>query len=156
MGLLTDHLGDWHGTNAFRLTPDDEPYAAPMTVRVTAAVRGLVTELAYSWSHAEAGDQDGLLVLSAAQEPPGLVALWSDTFHAQPGAMTLTGTAGDGSLTLGCAYAGDWRWDVVLDHSAPDRLGVRMDNVVPESAAAQGYPPGAYWAMRADLVRPGG
>jgi len=39
------------------------------------------------------------------------------------------------------------------DTSDPARLVIRMDNVAPESAAAHGFSPGAYWAMKADMVR---
>jgi hypothetical protein len=153
MGILAGHLGDWRGTNAFRLTPTDPPHEAAATAQVTSAVRGLLTEVAYTWSHPEAGEQTGLLVLAAADDPPGTVALWSDTFHQAPAAGWLTGSSGSGTVTLGYGYAGDWRWEVVIDASDPGRLRIRMDNVVPESAAAQGYPPGTYWAMQAELSR---
>ena len=153
MGILAEHLGEWHGTNAFRLTPDATPHEAPAVVRVSAAVRGLVTEVAYTWSHAEAGEQTGLLVMAAAEEAPGVLAMWSDTFHQSPSAAWLSGTSQDGTLTFVYSYAGDWQWHIVIDASDPARLGIRMDNVVPASAAAQGYPPGTYWAMNADLAQ---
>lgn len=153
MGYLAAHLGEWRGTNSFRLTPDSPQHPAPAVARVSAAVGGLVTEVGYTWSHPESGEQTGLLVLAAAEDPPGVAAMWSDTFHQAPAAAWLTGTSGEGTITLGYGYAGDWRWSIVIDHSDASRLGIRMDNVVPDSAAAQGYPPGAYWAMKADLVR---
>jgi len=156
MGILDEHLGDWRGTNAFRLTPDDAPHEASATARLSTAVRGHLTEVAYTWSHAEAGEQEGLLVLAAGEEPPAVVAMWSDTFHQSPAAAWATGTSLDGTTTLGYGYAGDWLWTIVIDTSDPARLAIRMDNVVPESAAAQGYRPGAYWAMQADLVRSNG
>ena len=151
MDILAEHLGDWRGRNAFRLTPTDPPHEAAATARVSAAVRGFLTELAYTWEHPETGEQTGLLVLAAADDPPGMVAMWSDTFHQAPAASWLTGTSEDGTITLAYSYAGDWQWKVVIDTSDPSRLRIRMDNVVPDSAAAQGYPPGTYWAMRADL-----
>ncbi len=153
MGMLADHQGEWHGTNAFRLTPDDPPHEAAATVQVSPAVRGLLTEVTYTWSHAEAGEQTGLLVIAAAEEPPGLVAMWSDTFHQSPSAAWLPGTADGGTLTFVYSYAGDWEWTIVIDATDPARLTIRMDNTVPESAAAQGYPPGTYWAMKAELVQ---
>ena len=152
MGFLGEHLGDWQGTNAFRLTPDETPHEAPATARVSAAVRGLVTEIAYTWGHAE-GEQQGLLVVAAAEEAPGVVAMWCDTFHQSPHAGWLSGTSQDGSLTFRYSYAGDWQWVIEIDASDPARLAIRMDNVVPESAAAQGYPPGTYWAMKTELVQ---
>ena len=152
MGILAEHLGEWRGTNAFRLTPVDPQHEAAAAARVSAVVRGLLTEVAYTWSHPEAGEQTGLLVLAAAEDPPGMVAMWSDTFHQAPSAAWLTGRSQDGTITLGYSYAGDWQWKIVIDSSDPARLEIRMDNVVPASAAAQGYPPGTYWAMKADLV----
>ena len=153
MGFLAEHLGGWRGTNAFRLKPDDPPYEAAADARVSAAVRGHLTEVAYTWSHPESGEHSGLLVLGSAEDPPGVVAMWSDTFHQSPAAGRLTGTSEDGSLTVGCSYAGDWEWKIAIDTSDPARLVIRMDNVVPESAAVHGFSPGAYWAMKADLVR---
>jgi hypothetical protein len=153
MGILAEHLGDWRGTNAFRLTPDDPPYEAAATASVSAAVRGFLAEVGCTWSHPEAGEQTGLLVLAAAEDPPGMVAMWSDTFHQSPAAIWLTGTARDGTITVGCSYGGDWEWTIVIDASDPARLGIRMDNTVPASAAALGYSPGSYWAMKADLQR---
>jgi hypothetical protein len=151
--ILARHLGEWRGSNAFRLTPDDPPYEAAATVRVSAPVRGLVTEVAYTWVHAESGEHEGLLVLAEGGDPAGVVALWSDTFHQSPVAGWLTGTAHAGTVTLHLTYAGDWQWTIVVDASDPDRLTLRMDNTVPPSAAAQGYPVGTYWAMRAELGR---
>jgi len=152
MGILAEHLGEWRGGNAFRLTPADPPHEAAAAARVSAAVGGCLTEVAYNWSHPEAGEQTGLLVLAAAEDPPDVVAMWADTFHQAPTAAWLTGTSHEGTVTLDYSYAGDWQWKIVIDTSDPARLGVRMDNVVPVSAADQGYTPGTYWAMKADLV----
>ena len=34
MGCLAEYLGEWRGTNAFRLKPDDPPYEAAANSRV--------------------------------------------------------------------------------------------------------------------------
>jgi hypothetical protein len=154
--ILARHLGDWQGSNAFRLTPDDPPYEAAATAQVSARVRGLVTEVTYTWVHEETGEHAGLLVLAEGDEPPAVRALWSDTFHQNPAAASLTGTALDGTVTLGLTYGGDWEWTIVVDATDPDRLTIRMDNTVPPSAAELGYPVGTYWAMNADLRRVAG
>jgi len=153
MSILAEHVGRWRGSNAFRLTPTDPPYDADADVEVSPAVGGLVTEVSYRWSHPESGSQTGLLVVGASEEPPAVLAFWSDTFHQAPAATCLAGTSGPGTVTLDYTYAGDWRWTIVLDASDPTRLALRMDNTVPESAAPQGFPPGTYWAMKAELER---
>jgi hypothetical protein len=105
MGILAEHLGEWRGSNAFRLTPDDPPHEAAAAARVSATVRGFLTEVAYNWSHPETGEQTGLLVPAAAGDPPGVMAMWSDSFHQAPAAAWLTGTSQDGTITLGYSYA---------------------------------------------------
>ena len=134
------------------MTPNDEPQVAPFTAEVSHGAQGLLSQLAYTWSHAEDGEQSGLLVFGAGEEPGSVLALWCDAWH-QKAAKPLTGRADGPLVRLSCTYEGDWEWVIELDASDPDALRLRMDNVIPESAAAQGYPPGAYWAMRAELTR---
>lgn len=155
MGILEDHLGEWSGRNDFRLTPFDEPHEAAATATVSAAAGGLLTQIAYTWSHPESGEQSGLLVLSPGEEEPAVAAMWGDTFHQSAAATWLTGAREDGSVVLGYTYAGDWQWRIVIDAPELDRLTIRMDNVVPDSAAAEGYQPGVFWAMRAQLGHDG-
>lgn len=146
------HTGSWSGTNGFRLTPDEQPHVAPSSAEVSIAAAGLLVLFAYRWSHAQDGEQSGLLILGRGEDEGAVVALWCDPWH-QPAAKSLTGTADNGVIRLSYSYAGDWQWVIAVDATDPDSLRVRMDNVVPESAAAQGYPPGDYWAMRTELSR---
>jgi hypothetical protein len=152
MRALERHTGSWTGSTAFRLTPDDEPHVSVSSMEVSLAATGLLTQLAYTWSHAQDGERSGLLVLGNGEDENTVVALWCDDWH-QRAATWLTGRVDQGVVEVSCTYAGDWEWVIVVDATDADTLSVRMDNVVPESAAAQGYPPGAYWAMRTELVR---
>ena len=65
------HAGSWIGTNEFRLMPADAPHIAAATADVSTAVAGSLSTIAYTWSHADDGAQDGLLVLGRSSEPPG-------------------------------------------------------------------------------------
>lgn len=153
MSALAGHAGSWTGTNGFRLMPEHPLHEAPATARVGPAAAGHLAAVTYTWSHPEDGDQDGLLVVGAGEEPGALVAFWGDSWHQHPSPRVLAGSSQDGVLTVGYAYSGDWRWEIVLDATATDALMLTMNNVVPASAAGDGMAAGAYPAMRAALVR---
>ena len=153
MGFLPDHAGSWSGTNAFRLMPGDTQYVAAATSHVSTAAAGNLTTIAYTWSHPDDGGQEGLLVVGRSGEPPGAVAFWGDSWHQQPEPTVLAGTLEDGLLIVSYAYGGDWRWEICVDATEPEVLALRMDNIVPESAANEAVPAGAYPAMVTDLRR---
>lgn len=122
--------------------------AAGVTVSLGAG--GSVAVIAYTWSHPEDGDQDGLLAVGASEEAGGVVGLWTDSWHQSPASVVVAGRPGDGGdqlLSVGYEYAGDWRWRVTIDATSADALRIHMDNIVPASAAVDGQPPGAYAAM---------
>ena len=56
-------------------------------------------------------------------------------------AAWLTGTSQDGTITLGYGYARGWQWRTLIDTTDPARLAIRMDDVVPASAAARATRP---------------
>lgn len=153
MSALAGHAGTWTGTNGFRLMPTDPLHEAAATARVAGAAAGHLAEVAYTWSHPADGPQDGLLVVGPGEEAGVVVAFWGDSWHQHPSPKVLDGTVQGGLITVGYTYAGDWQWQVVVDATAPEALTVTMNNVVPESAAGDGTPAGAYPAMQATLVR---
>ena len=57
------------------------------------------------------------------------------------------------SVRVGYSYAEGWAWWITLSFEGPEALTLRMDNVVPATAAAGGGEPSTYWAMAADLRR---
>jgi hypothetical protein len=163
MHLLAGHVGVWTGTNRFRLMPDDPPAEAEATAQLTLGAGGNLAVLAYTWTHPDDGPQDGVLVLGPADDTyesdaspgptgGGVLALWGDSWHQQPAARTLHGTAGGGSLTVGYSYAEGWWWRIVLTAEEPDVLRWRMDNEVPASASETGEA-ATYWAMEGELRR---
>lgn len=126
-----------------------------MTARVAPAARGGLTQVAYAWTHPEDGDQEGLLVVGPGDAPGSVVAFWGDSWHQQPEPRTLEGTAEAGVVTVAYAYAGEWRWEIVLDTTEPGALTLTMRNVVPASAASDSMAAGPYAAMAATLRRDG-
>jgi hypothetical protein len=153
MNSLAEHQGSWTGTNGFRLMPTDQPHVAAATADVSAGAGGNLALIAYTWSHPEAGEQSGLLVIGPGEAPGTAVAFWGDSWHQAPTPKTLLGTADSGVVALGYSYAEGWEWRITVDAADAGSLRLRMDNVVPPSVAAQGDGPLAYWAMDADLRR---
>ena len=117
------------------------------------AAAGNLIQMVYTWSHREDGAQDGLLVAGPTEEPPGAVALWGDSWHQSPEPKVLVGRTNEGVLTVSYAYGGDWQWQITVDATNADLLVLRMDNIVPQSAATEGVVAGAYPAMVTELRR---
>lgn len=154
MRSLAECAGSWIGTNGFRLMPADPPHVAPATADVSIAAAGSLITFAYTWSHPDDGAQDGLLVVGRNGEPPGAAAFWGDSWHQQPEPQVLLGGLESGVLIVSYAYGGDWRWQITVDATDPEVLTMRMDNIVPQSAATEEVAAGAYAAMVTELRRP--
>jgi len=152
MSILSAAAGSWTGTNGFRLMPGDAFAEFPATATVTLAAGGHLTSVAYTWQHPADGPQEGLLVIGSAGEDGALTALWGDSWHQQPTAMSLSGRA-DPAVALEAAYGGDWRWRISLDIPGADELTLRMDNVIPASQATDEVAAGPYPAMLMTLRR---
>ncbi len=153
MEVFARHTGPWAGTNRFRLMPDDPPAESAATAEVVIRAGGNLAVLSYTWRHPVDGSQDGLLVLGQGAQDGSVVAFWGDSWHQKPGAAALAGERRDDSITVGYSYAEGWEWRITIDLASPDTLSLRMDNVVPASAAAGAGAPITYWAMAADLRR---
>lgn len=160
--ILSDFSGLWVGTNGFRLMPDDPLAGSPATVSVTMAAGGHLTSVAYSWEHPDDGPQDGLLVISAAEEggslaaegDGSLVAVWGDSWHQKPAPMSLPGGPGaEGTWEFAGEYGGGWGWRIVCDATDPETLRMRMHNVIPADQATAEVPPGPYPVMVMDVCR---
>ncbi len=152
MSLLSGAAGSWTGTNGFRLLPGDDLAEYPATLTVTPGAGGHLASVAYTWRHPSDGPQEGLLVIAPADEDGGLVALWGDSWHQKPTAMSLTGRA-DPAVALEADYGGDWLWRITLDDADPDELRLRRDTVCPAGQATDDSPPGPYPAMLMSLRR---
>ena len=153
MQHLEGHSGPWSGSNAFRLMPGDAPALAPISAAVVLAAGGAVAQVAYSWHHSADGPQDGLLMIGRGSGEGAAAAFWGDSWHQRPEPRHLDGVLDGGVVTVGYSYAGDWRWEIVVDATSPNRLVLTMNNVVPESAATAEMGAGPYAAMEAELTR---
>ena len=148
---LSDRSGAWSGTNGFRLMPSDPFHQAPATAVVSVAAGRCMAAIAYTWSHPEDGDQDGLLVLGETDEPGRVTAFWGDSWHQSPAPRLCPGGVDGGVIAVGYEYAAGWRWEIVVDPSDPAALRLRMDNVVPDDADPEGATGGPYPAMVMEL-----
>jgi hypothetical protein len=145
--------GTWSGSNGFRMMPADPFSTHPATATLALAGGGSLLSLAYTWAHPDDGDQEGLLVVGA-DGSEGLVALWADSWHQQPAPMTMTGAVDEtGELLVTGSYAGAWGWRIALSADGGGDLTMRMDNVVPASAAPSEEDAGPYEVMTAALRR---
>lgn len=150
MQLLSGHTGTWAGTNRFRLMPDDPPAEAPASAELSLEAGGHVATLRYTWTHPVDGVQHGLLALGPGESPGEVVGLWGDSWHQQPAAQQLRGTAGEDTVTVAYTYGEGWEWRITLTADRSDMLRWRMDNVVPASVAGEAV---TYWAMEGELRR---
>lgn len=133
--------------------PADPPQAAAATAEVSTAAAGNLTAIAYTWSHPENGAQDGLLVIGAGDESDGAVAFWGDSWHQAPEATILAGKFRDGMVVVSYEYGGGWRWQISVEATNTDSLRLRMENIVPQSAATKAVAAGPYEAMLTALSR---
>ena len=83
--------GPWAGSNGFRMMPADPFSTRPSTATLTLAAGGSLLSFAYTWSHPEDGDHEGLLVIGP-DDAGRLVGLWADSWHQQPAPMPMTGS----------------------------------------------------------------
>lgn len=145
--------GTWSGSSRFRMMPSDPFSTEPATGALALAAGGSLVSFAYTWSHPDDGDHEGLLV-AGPDDSGGLVALWADSWHQQPAPMSMTGSIDDdGALLVTGSYAGEWGWRIALATDG-ESLTMRMDNVVPASAATDDFAGGPYRVMVAELTRP--
>lgn len=122
------------GTCAFRLMPQDDLAEGPSTATIeqVAPTQWLVR---YTWTHPLDGNQHGVLLVGGPDEGAHTVgASLADSWHQNPGLMTLAGTVDGTGVRLSAQYAGDWGWEVDLDGLGTDAPSMTMRNVVPASA----------------------
>lgn len=125
------------GTCAFRLMPSDELADAPSSAAVARLGTGL--SIAYSWHHAVDGEQRGALVIGGPDERGSVEASWFDSWHQQPGLMTLPGRRVDDRIELTGTYAEEWGWTITIGLSDSE-VSMTMCNVIPASALADRSP----------------
>ena len=153
METLGKHVGDWRGSNDFRLMPTDPVHTAPAAATVAMAAGGTLATITYTWSHPEDGEQEGLLVVGLGEDEGAVVAFWGDSWHQHPSPKMLLGTVDGGVVTLDYEYGEGWRWQIFVDVSDEALLQLRMDNVVPDAGEGADFRGAVYSAMVASLTR---
>ena len=87
----------------------------------------------YSWAY-EGEPQTGTLAFSGGGDELGVE--WTDTWHSKD-PMNWKGTEQDGVVKVGGTYpAGDgpdWSWRIEFRMDAPDKLNMKMYNILPDS-----------------------
>ena len=154
VNLLASHSGAWSGSSAFRMMPTDEFESRPASAEVDVAAAGNITTLAYEWEHPTDGRQAGLLAIWATDDTGSEIGgVWIDSWHQQPAAMELSGTADDGGVALEGTYAETWGWRIAVERGDPERLRIVMCNVVPPEYAPEPSAAGPYEVSVTDLTR---
>lgn len=123
-----------HGTCAFRLMPNDPLAEGPSSATLT-TIGDQGFTLTYTWVHPTDGEQQGALLVGGTGEGGAVEASLFDTWHQQPGLMSLHGTRAGDRVAVGGTYLEEWGWTVDIDLTGHEVV-MTMRNVVPESALA--------------------
>jgi hypothetical protein len=151
---VTDHLlaavGEWSGTNALRMMPDDDFRRSSGTATTATHSGGNVATISYTWSDFDGHPQEGLLVLSDGEGDGTVAVVWSDSWHQHPQWMPMSGTVdADGRISVRGVYgegAEQGGWWIHIDPTNAAQLTITMDNDMTET--------GQYEVVRAIYTRP--
>ena len=128
------------GTCAFRLMPNDPLVDGPSSGTLTpVGAQGFT--LHYAWVHPADGAQQGVLLVGGTDDAGRVEGALFDTWHQQPGLMTLHGTRNGDRVELAGTYMEEWGWTVAVE-PAQEAVTMTMCNVVPESALSMAPPEG--------------
>lgn len=139
------YAGEWTGTSSFRMYPHEDLVDAPSGLVVGSVAGGVGSTLAFTWVHAEDGEQHGHLLVGTPEDG-ALTVAYLDSWHQKVGPAVLTGTGDGAAFDVSYEYAPGWRWRIVVGR-ADDGLTMRMTNTVPEGV--EGAPPGEYDVVQA-------
>lgn len=128
------------GTCAFRLMPNDPLVDGASSATLTPVGQQGFT-LHYMWAHPADGEQRGVLLVGGTGDAGQVEGALFDTWHQQPGLMTLSGTRDGDHVELAGTYLEEWGWTVTVD-LADGAVSMTMCNVVPESALSMAPPDG--------------
>ena len=124
---MKDAEGTWKGTNTLWLKYPDDPLESVAKMVVSPG------HVEYSWAY-EGEPQAGTFEFSGSGGE--IEARWSDTWHSKD-PMNWKGAEQDGVLKVGGNYAAgdgpDWSWRIELRTDGPDKLNMKMYNILPDS-----------------------
>lgn len=138
--------GTWQGENTLWMKYPENPQTSPAGAVVSA------NKIVYTWAYQEQ-PQTGTMLFSAAGD--ALQTLWTDSWHSKE-QRTWTASEADGVLTVSGDYAvkegPDWSWRIEVRKEAPDRLSIKMYNILPDGVFPD-QQPRELLAVKMDLVR---
>ena len=119
--------GTWEGTNTLWMKYPENPQESAAKVVVSPG------RIEYSWAHQDK-PQTGTFAFSGSGGQ--LSAQWTDTWHAKD-SMACSGTEQDGVVKVTGTYSAgdgpDWSWRTEFRMDAPDKLNIKMYNILPDS-----------------------
>jgi hypothetical protein len=133
--------GSRSGTNTLQDPNTGKPEESPSTVIVTPVLGGRFVRLDYTWGY-QGKPQKGSLLIGFKPKTGEVSGHWIDTWHTGRIAMSCTGTATNGMISIKGSYAAPpgpdcgWRIDMT-----PDPFRITHTNIFPdgkEELAAEG------------------
>ena len=119
--------GGWEGTNTLWLKYPEDPQESAAKMVVSPG------RIEYSWAYQDE-PQTGTFAFSGSGDQ--LSAQWTDTWHAKD-SMACIGTEQDGVVIVTGTYSAgdgpDWSWRTEFRLDAPDKLNIKMYNILPDS-----------------------
>jgi hypothetical protein len=135
-------VGVWRGTARTMFGPGAPPIEAPWEGRIAAILGGRFLRFEYR-SHVEDKPIAGELVIAFEDGEKHWRLSWVDSFHTGTMILVSTGTSGASEIDVrGTYFVGEghppWGWRTCIDDASPDRLVIRMYNVLPDGQEALG------------------
>jgi len=126
---LSDHVGEWTGTNKFRFRPTDEYEESPSHAGVGLRAHGHVAIISHTWVY-EGEEHEGLLVIGAGAEQDAFQSTWTESWHQKPQWLSSTGRLiGPKTLQLEGSYAPNAGWNIRIEAEDSSKLNIVMDHV---------------------------
>jgi hypothetical protein len=131
---LREASGTWNGTS--RLHMHEEPTReGPSSATLSRIAQGKWATLHYTWDF-EGQPQDGMLLISQANEPPSITVAWIDSWHMGDALLLCKGHVdADQRIVVRGTYqvegSPDWGWRIDLLPTATT-LQILMYNVAPD------------------------
>ncbi len=129
-------VGEWIGTSSLWLMPGTPAAESETTMSVRLAARGQALVLEYTWA-ADGSPEEGILILSVAQDQSAASATWTDSWHLADTLMNLRGgMLSNGGVSITGSYPAptgpDWGWSIGIEPESADSFRLVMHNIMPE------------------------
>ena len=133
---LLAFTGNWQGTNALWLSPQEPARESASTLSLAPAVNQKFIQINYTWTYDDK-PQEGLLLIGYETERQMATAVWADSWHMGEKYMHCQGVIkDDGSVDVRGSYqvstGPDWGWRIVVEPESENVLNLIMYNIWPE------------------------